>query len=144
MYNNSVLHLLKYTANLYLSRYSTDLQEILGHSVYRVAIVIRARSYAINLSLYILALKCIYRSVFTLPIHHSLASLALHVRCYPSLLCDITPEVDLDSHGFQSVIVDGRQLYRHGGDPADSRVGQLQGYCVQGTKRNLVSVFIVY
>ena len=33
-YRNSVLHLLKYTANLYLSRCSTDLRQLLGHSVY--------------------------------------------------------------------------------------------------------------
>ena len=32
-YRKSVLHLLKYTANLYLSRCSTDLRYILGHSV---------------------------------------------------------------------------------------------------------------
>ena len=33
IYRKSVLHLLKYTANLYLSRGSTDLRYILGHSV---------------------------------------------------------------------------------------------------------------
>ena len=33
-YCKSVLHLLKYTANLYLSRCSTYLRKILGHSVY--------------------------------------------------------------------------------------------------------------
>ena len=34
IYRNSVLHLLKYTAILYLSRCSTDLRLLLGHSVY--------------------------------------------------------------------------------------------------------------
>ena len=33
IYRKSVLHLLKYTANLYLSRCSTDLRYILRHSV---------------------------------------------------------------------------------------------------------------
>ena len=33
IYRKSVLHLLGYTANLYLSRCSTDLPYILGHSV---------------------------------------------------------------------------------------------------------------
>ena len=34
IYHKSVLHLLKYIANLYLSRYSTNLWYILGHSVH--------------------------------------------------------------------------------------------------------------
>ena len=33
IYRKYVMHLLKYTANLYLSSYSTDLRSILGHSV---------------------------------------------------------------------------------------------------------------
>ena len=33
IYRKSVQHLLEYTANLYLSRYSTDLRYIFGHSV---------------------------------------------------------------------------------------------------------------
>ena len=32
-YRKSVLHLLKYTANLHLSRISTDVRQIFGHSV---------------------------------------------------------------------------------------------------------------
>ena len=42
IYFKYVLHLLKYTANLYVSRCSTDMQYILGHSVLNDAVQVNS------------------------------------------------------------------------------------------------------